>query len=298
MPIYQPGDTVRLSTKFLVGTTPTDPTTVVLEVMGPFATTPSLYTYALAEITRDSTGVYHKDILVPSDVPSWGIWTWRWIGTGTAAGVDEGTFNVELSLASTALLCSVDDVRAFLDKPVGDVAQDDTIQGFIARASDVIRTWTGREFVAAGINPATRLFDVGGYNGSREVPIGDLASTPTAVGVVDADGVSVSTVAVATNVVALPLARGPGDPITSLRLRSAVALSGSYLLSVTGTWGFPLIPGDVRQACITTVGIWMRRDIQAFTQTFNVSEDRLERPEALPSAARAMLNHYLRIGAA
>ena len=63
-------------------------------------------------------------------------------------------------------------------------------------------------------------------------------------------------------------------------------------VTVVGDWGFPTVPEDVRQACITTVGIWARRDVQAFTQTFNMDEARLERPEALPSQVKGLLNQY------
>jgi hypothetical protein len=37
------------------------------------------------------------------------------------------------------------------------------------------------------------------------------------------------------------------------------------------------------------VALWLRRDVSAFTTTYNLDESRVERPEALPSAVRAML---------
>lgn len=190
----------------------------------------------------------------------------------------------------TGHLCEVSDVRLVLDKPGEDRAQDTVIEWFIKGASDLIHLWTGREFVATDTQPATRLFEVNGFCSSREVPIGDLSAVPTAVLIVDAYGDTVSTLTVATDVVLMPLVRRSWQPITSLKLRpDVVAISSDYLLSVTGTFGWPAIPANVRQACAQMVAIYMRRDVQAFSTTFNLDEARVERPEAIPSAIRAML---------
>jgi hypothetical protein len=70
----------------------TDPTTVTLEVKDPAGTT-TTYTYALAAVTKASTGVYYKDLAM-SIV---GQWHYRWTGTGTAPGVAEGCLNIESS---------------------------------------------------------------------------------------------------------------------------------------------------------------------------------------------------------
>lgn len=61
---YDRGDTVRLSATFRDDAGAfSDPTTVVLKVKKPDGTT-STFTYALAQITKDSVGNYHKDIAV------------------------------------------------------------------------------------------------------------------------------------------------------------------------------------------------------------------------------------------
>lgn len=90
--MYLEGATVRLQATFKVSGTETDPNTVTLKVKDPSGTTTS-YTYAAGELTKDSTGVYYKDV-TPDDV---GAWTYRFIGTGAAAGVDEATFEVQPS---------------------------------------------------------------------------------------------------------------------------------------------------------------------------------------------------------
>lgn len=292
MPIYQPGDTVRLSTTFTVGLVLTDPTAVTLTYRTPAGVETTLVYLVDAALVRDSVGDFHADI----PATTLGLWTWKWVGTGAAAGIDEGDFTVEATLLGAPRLCSVDDVRAFLQKPGADTAQDDIISVLIARASRAIMGYTGRDFVAEGTNPATRTFDVGVYSSMLAtvgVPIGDMKTTPTAVTILNADDDLLATITVADDLVLLPRNRPPWQPITHLRFRpSATAPSDGDVLSVTGTWGWPQIPEDVSQACIVTVGIWMRREIQAFTTTFNLDEGRLERPQALPSAAIEMLRRY------
>jgi hypothetical protein len=65
-------------------------------------------------------------------------------------------------------------------------------------------------------------------------------------------------------------------------------------VEVTATWGWTSVPADVEHATIVTTGIWLRRDVSAFSTTYVLDEDRVERPESLPSAVRAMLGPYRR----
>ena len=72
------GNAVTITGTFTLSGVATDPTTITLEVKIPAGTiTP--YTYAGAQITRDSAGVYHKDVILSSE----GVWTFRMTGTGT-----------------------------------------------------------------------------------------------------------------------------------------------------------------------------------------------------------------------
>lgn len=83
------GDTVTLTNTFKVSGTATDPTTISLVVTDP-AGTATTYTYAGATITRSSTGVYTKNITASTA----GIWSYTWTGTGAAADVENGVFEV------------------------------------------------------------------------------------------------------------------------------------------------------------------------------------------------------------
>lgn len=94
MAAYDSGATVRISAAFTVAAVATDPTTIALTVRDP--ATPAVittYTYGAAQITRDSTGNYHKDITVGTA----GSWTVHWVGTGTCAAVDDDEFFIRPS---------------------------------------------------------------------------------------------------------------------------------------------------------------------------------------------------------
>lgn len=87
-----PGQAVEFSCEFTVAGTATDPTAITLSLMNP-AGTVTTYTYSLAEITKDSTGNYSKNVTLDTE----GIWRWRWLGTGTVAAAQEGEIEVKRS---------------------------------------------------------------------------------------------------------------------------------------------------------------------------------------------------------
>lgn len=65
----------------------TDPTTIDVRVRAPAGTETH------PAVVRDGAGTYHAD--VPITVS--GIWRYRWVGTGAAAGAEEGFFEVRES---------------------------------------------------------------------------------------------------------------------------------------------------------------------------------------------------------
>lgn len=72
------GTTVRVTGTFKDAGVLTDPTTVSLEVSDS-AGTITTYTYAAAQITKTSTGIYYKNVAISSE----GSWRVRMTGTGT-----------------------------------------------------------------------------------------------------------------------------------------------------------------------------------------------------------------------
>lgn len=186
-------------------------------------------------------------------------------------------------------------VKEQMDTPA--TGADAQITALIPRASRAIHRWTGREFATLTAGEHVRDFDLALWREVREVPVGDMQSPPTAVAYLDEDGTVASTLTVATAVVALPLYRPPGEPVTRLRLRASAGSFGSrQQLRVTGLWGWPSVPADVEQACIVTVRSWLRSD-SASSGSFGIEEGRVVQstPEGgwmLPMAAKQLLRPY------
>jgi hypothetical protein len=122
---YSLGDVVTLRVVFTVGETPTDPDTVTLTLREPTGT---LTAHAVPPVVRESAGAYRYDF-TPAGA---GLYAYRWVGTGAAAGSEEGTFAVGASLLGDG---GLPDVRARLarmvaageDPALDEAALDDLI---------------------------------------------------------------------------------------------------------------------------------------------------------------------------
>lgn len=193
-------------------------------------------------------------------------------------------------MASPGDLCTLIEV-----KEAGRISQstsDARIERFITAASRALRRWSGREFAPVSDQPQTRTFDVGRWAAGRELPIGDLAATPTAVTVLDAQGVLLYTVTVATELVLLPLVREPDEPITALRFRPGVPLAPACQVTVTGEWGFPAVPADVKEACVAMVREWLRSTQDRARAEGAVDETADPNTRAVPYFVRTLLRDY------
>tara|TARA_R110000868_G_scaffold172005_1_gene407790 strand:- start:48 stop:641 length:594 start_codon:yes stop_codon:yes gene_type:complete len=189
-------------------------------------------------------------------------------------------------------LCSVDDVRAFLQKPSADTTQDALIGDLITRASRLIIRHTEREFAPTS-TAVTRKFE---WNGGGFLSLAPYdASSITSVQRLLYDDSPVTLGAIQWR--AWPVQ--PVDGVySSVRIWGTVPQSVGIrptVITITGNWGFPTIPDEVRSACIETVTTWMRRDVAAFSTTYNLDEARVERPEVLPSSAARKLDYFRRV---
>lgn len=105
--VYDIGDTVRLYSAFRAATFSvaagvpsatyalTDPSTVTLLIETP-AGVQTTYTYAGGTVTKDSTGVFYRDLALAAS----GQWIIRWTGTGAVASAGESTITVRPQTAS------------------------------------------------------------------------------------------------------------------------------------------------------------------------------------------------------
>lgn len=292
MATYWPGAVVQLRTTFTVAGVPTDPGTVALTIQEPNGTE-TTYTFAASQIIKEGVGVYYRDVTYSTA----GLWVWRWLGTGAAAGPDEGTDTVEQSLLNAPAFCSVQDVNTLRRDAAGG-ARDDHVQALIVDCSSLILEWTGRRILPLDTSATARLFDVpSGFATSREIAVHDLSATPTVVETLDSTGDLSTTLVVADDVILLPHVRDSWQPIEQLRFPAA-AVPSRGMIRVTGKWGWPAVPGFVRHACAGEVVEWLK-DSQALTEQ---SPDQYE-PGAPPARAlslrtRTALNSIRRWGVA
>lgn len=211
-------------------------------------------------------------------------------------------------ILSSLALCSLADVKTYNGIATLDVEHDDLLTRLINAASEAITAFAGREFV--GPVATQRFFDdevirrnrsyyvgpetihLGYLSHDHEIYLGDLRSV-TSYSVLDRDGNVVGSLLPA-QVTLYPRNPKPGHPYTSLRLRQ-MPWGNDYTLAVTGSWGWPSVPQDVRQTAVVTASIWFARDIQNFSQTFNNETERLEMPRSLPPQVVDALRHYVRL---
>jgi hypothetical protein len=189
-------------------------------------------------------------------------------------------------------LTTLANARSYLQKPTADTAQDPIISSLITRASVAIMRYAEREFAPA-TSSATRTFE---YRGGAFLSLAPYDLRTLSQIRIDTDESNPSTLT-SSEYRLYPVEASDGT-YTSVRLEPYLAYSRARwqqrLVEVTGAWGFASVPADVEQWCLVTVGTWLKRDVSAFSTTFNLDESHMERPEALPAAVRGGLETYKR----
>lgn len=150
-------------------------------------------------------------------------------------------------------LCTLDDVKKYIPGYRANDQTEATLQGLIEALSLDLYDTSGREFTTRG-NDDPRQFTIAGYHcRNRRVRIGDLATTTDLlVEILDTDGTTlVQTVDAASYRAWPPAPRDAWKPITALEFPPGAAspaqLAPWRMLQLTGTWGFPSIPRNVRE---------------------------------------------------
>ena len=93
MNTYPLGAVVRANCAFTTNSAADDPTTVQAKIRTPSGTI-TAYIYGTdAQLIRDSIGNYHVDISATAA----GVWSYRFIGTGTGQAANETEFYVQAS---------------------------------------------------------------------------------------------------------------------------------------------------------------------------------------------------------
>lgn len=185
-------------------------------------------------------------------------------------------------------LCSVADVRQFIQKPAADQNQDMILGWLITLASAEVERHAQREFTPS--TAQTRVFVW------RDGSLLDLAPydirTVTSV-TLDPD-----------------IAPGTVVPAANYRLRPKPNRDGVYQwiefrqdflsdvereVSIVGDWGFAAVPAEAKLATVVTTADWFRDKVAAFGTTFNEVTSRFEVPELLPAGAMSALSKIRRL---
>lgn len=290
---YDVGDIWPIRATYTVGGVATDPTTVTVKVKDPDGNIDTIGPVSGATggsgIVRTAAGTYTYNVIL-DDTGYWFAWT---ESTGAVVAteqhqaiVDPSEFYESAQLGTRALV-SLAETKDWLERQNLDTSNDLDLARVINDISDRFHEEAEREFKVVGTNPQTRLFEVGtlgrrqpyyvdgDYLGDRNaqrrrIKVGDLTSF-TAISILDTDWTTVLESPSLTKVVGRPLNRKPWEPITELEFRYDVTSLGAGLrVSVTGNFGFPAVPGTVRQAVLDAIAANMDRDVEHYRQDLGV----------------------------
>lgn len=238
-----------LTNTFSVSGTPTDPTTISLDVTTPSGTT-TTYTYGGGTITRTSAGVYTKDIACSED----GEWQYVWTGTGAAQDVEAGTWTVyEADLGR--LYATPQELKTRLR--ITGTGEDYEVHAACFAASRAVEAACERVFYRSA-SGTIRTFVPSDMYCLKFGPFNDLVTLTTLKTDASGDGTYETTWS-ATDYQLYPLnpsAYPEQRPYTKLRAVGAQVFptltygARTDLIQITGVWGWPAVPRGVRTAAI------------------------------------------------
>lgn len=173
-------------------------------------------------------------------------------------------------------LTTVQSVKDNIELPSNDQNLDQLIPELITEASSRIIEFCQREF--APVVTQTRRFRVDGYR--VDFAPWDLQSA-TAVVLHPEAGSGAITLGDGTNGTNQQYMLKPINPARGvyqsmqfsgyLVIVSQTLMAFNYaLVDVTGTWGFPSVPDEVKRACNITVGSWLTKTSPGFSGAYGI----------------------------
>ena len=234
------------------------------------AASSTLVVDAAATIVSAPAGTVRYD-WAAVDVDTAGLYMVWWEVTtgGKVQSVAETTIEIrEHAPQATRDLCTLGDIFAYVPGYQSDGGSDGILEDLISSVSQEIHSVTGRDFQPATTNPYAKTFDLTAWDQStRCLWVGDLKNTTSLqVEITELDGTAVATLAMSDDaIVPLPRNREPWQPINELWFPQgrddAPDLAAGQVVEVTGNWGFPSIPVDVKAACAKLVIYRYVRDV-------------------------------------
>jgi hypothetical protein len=250
-------DTATLQMIFQVTGSPADPTAVSCVITDPTgaATTHTFGGPAPADITKLSTGTYQ--LLIGSTIV--GMWSYVWIGTGTASEVDAGTWHVNPASTIHQFYTSVEELKSRLN--ISDTVSDFELELAVQAAARAVESYCGRFFYQIAETRTYVPYDL------YELPVDDLVSVTSMATDQDGDGVFEQSWVAGTD---FQLSfgiwefnanvTGEARPYTHIRAINAVG-GGKFFpytwpfsrldrIQIVGVWGWPAVPYRVKQAAL------------------------------------------------
>lgn len=190
--------------------------------------------------------------------------------------------------------------------PTSDTTRDAYCSSLISIYSQAIMNDVNREFapITGSVGtPTTRRFKLEAGSYRLDLDPYDLQTVSTVT--LNPEQASPRTLTINDEYMAQPVTNADGV-YTSIEFSKYIIGSfvtqtairfGYTLVDVSGVWGFPTVPGPVKQACILSVTSAMRRDVSAFAlDTDEAVALATERSQSygIPPAARRLLNNYRR----
>lgn len=274
------GDRWTPQATWTVGATATDPSQIVVRLQDPVGTesvvttasSPAALTSASQPLARLSQGVFQLSPGIA--LSSAGYWYLRFEGTGVAeaseefqAIVDPSEFTSNSGLSDRALV-GLSETKDWLQQQNIDTGEDLELVRVINDISQRFHDEAGREFKPILAGTQTRSFPVNQW--SRCIFVGDLAVLSTAsdaVKVVGSDWTSTIATVDVNYVRGLPTVREAWQPIRELEFNQNQIRPGPGMrVDVKGTWGFPSVPGNLRQAALDAIAVVMDRDVEHYRQ--------------------------------
>jgi hypothetical protein len=109
---------------------------------------PDATTQDYASPSLDSTGNYHQDVPA-ADLSQLGHYQYKWVATGTGAGVSVGQFDVHDPFEVRAL--SLQDAKAMLNIPAATTTHDGEIDEWIASIEAGLERFTGGPVISRSV---------------------------------------------------------------------------------------------------------------------------------------------------
>lgn len=255
---YDLGDIARLTVAFTVDDVPTDPTQISLSVRQPDGDTQVIigsdYTIPSGPIVHDGTGNFYYDLVVNQA----GEWSYKFVGSGTAADVGQGSLYVtpDFTTSDTVGLTTLRSLRRWVLRDATDDSKDDKLVEYGEAFSLRVSQYCRRQFQP---DPATDLDDpvehVFSYDGSGLLdlkPYELRVSNDLEIKLYTDRDTGLQQTLDATDYRLLPVGGNPQGTYQAVSLILPSLAEERYgfgwQVTITGRWGMAAVPKTVELA--------------------------------------------------